>query len=112
MKAYVGSVDQAGLRWFLAEDVMPRGLLRHEVRRRLSESTTAVWALLDDEAAAAIRADLISSHPRDACNLLLNRAVELLSPLRTSRPRRHDHDPSRCVAVTEPGGESASRCVR
>ena len=63
----------------LAEDVLPTGLLRHEVRRRWSESTTAVWALLDDEAAAAIRADLIGGHPRDACNLLLNRAVELLS---------------------------------
>ena len=65
----------------LAEDVMATGLLRHELRRRLSESTTAVWALLDDEAAAAIRADLISGHPRDACNLLLNRAVKLLSLL-------------------------------
>jgi hypothetical protein len=103
MKAYVGSVDRAGSRWLLAEDVLPTGLLRHEVRRRWSESTTAVWALLDDEAAAAIRADLIGGHPRDACNLLLNRAVELLSPLRASRPRRHDHDPSRCVAVIEPG---------
>jgi hypothetical protein len=79
MKAYVGSVDQAGLRWFVPEDVMPTGLLRHEVRRWLTGSTTAVWALLDDEAVAAIQADLISGHPRAACNLLLNRAVELLS---------------------------------
>ena len=81
MKAYVGSVDQAGLRWFLPEDVMLKGLLQHEVRRWLTEWTTSVWALLGDEAAEAIRADLISGHHQDACNLLLNRAVELLSLL-------------------------------
>jgi hypothetical protein len=77
MKAYVGSVDRAGLRWFLSEGVMPTGRLRHEARRLLTGSTTAVWALLDDQAAEAIRAGLIGGHPRDACNLLLNRAVEL-----------------------------------
>jgi hypothetical protein len=42
------------LRWFLPEDVMPKDLLQHEVRRWLTELTTAVWALLDDEAAEAI----------------------------------------------------------
>jgi len=81
MKAYVGSVDQEGLRWFLPEDVVPNDLLPHDVRRWLTESTTAVWALLDDEDAAAIRADLTTGHHRDACNVLLNRAVELLSLL-------------------------------
>jgi hypothetical protein len=81
MKAYVGSVDQAGLRWFLAEDVIPKDLLRHDVRRWFTRSMTAVWALLDDEDAEAIRADLTAGHHRDACNLLLNRAVELLALL-------------------------------
>jgi hypothetical protein len=42
---------------------------------------TAVWVLLDDEDAEAIRADLTAGHHRDACNLLLNRAVELRSLL-------------------------------
>jgi hypothetical protein len=79
MKAYVGSVDQAGLRWFLPEDVVPRDLLRHDVRRWVSLSMTVVWALLDDEDAEAVRADLTAGHHRDACNLLLNRAVELLA---------------------------------
>jgi hypothetical protein len=60
---------------------MPKGLLQHEVRRWLTEWTTAVWALLDDEAAEAIQEDLISSNHRDACKLLLNRAVKLLSLL-------------------------------
>jgi hypothetical protein len=67
------------LRWFLPEDVMSKSLLQHEVRRWLTESTTAVRALLDDEAVEAIRADLISGHHRDACKLLLNRAVQLRS---------------------------------
>jgi len=85
MKAYVGTVDQMGLRWFLAEDVIPRDLLRHDLREWASRSTTAVWALLDDEAAEAIRADLRAGQHRDACNLLLNRAVELL-PLTSGSP--------------------------
>ena len=78
MKAYVGSIDQAGLRWFLPEDVIPRDLLRHDGRRWFTRSMTAVWVLLDDEDAEAIRADLSAGRHGDACNLLLNRAVELL----------------------------------
>jgi hypothetical protein len=81
MKAYMASVDQEGLRWFLPEDVVPNDLFPHDVRRWLTQSTTAVWALLDDEDAAAIMADPTTGHHRDACNLLLNRAVELLSLL-------------------------------
>jgi hypothetical protein len=81
MKAYVGSVDQAGLRWFLPEDVIPKDLLQHDARRWFTRSMTAVWALLADEDAEAIRTDLTAGHHRDACNVLLNRAVELLSLL-------------------------------
>src|SRR5262245_60204743 len=32
MRAYVGTVDQRGLQWFLPEDVIPRDLLPHFVR--------------------------------------------------------------------------------
>src|SRR5262249_4045873 len=81
MRAYAGTVDQVGLRWFLPEEVLPRDLLRHTVRADLTRSTTAVWALVADEDAEAIRADLSAGHPRAACNLLLNRAVELLTLL-------------------------------
>ena len=79
MRDYAGTVDQRGLRWFLPEDVIPRELLRHSVVAGLSRSTTAVWALVADEDAEAIRADLSAGRHRDAYNLLLNRAVELLS---------------------------------
>jgi hypothetical protein len=85
MKAYVGTVDQIGLHWFLAEDVIPKDLLRHYPQEWTTRSTTVVWALMADEDAEAIRVDLSALQHRDACNLLLNRAVELL-PLTSGSP--------------------------
>jgi hypothetical protein len=85
MRAYAGTVDQQGLRWFLPEEFIPRDLLRHAVVAGLTRSTTAVWALVADEDAEAIRADLSAGRPGEACNLLLNRAVELL-PLTSGAP--------------------------
>jgi hypothetical protein len=79
MKAYVGTVDQLGLRWFLPEDVIPRDLLPQFARGWLTRSTTAVWVLVNDEDAEAIRADLSAGDPGHACDLLLNRAIELLA---------------------------------
>jgi len=78
MKAYVGTVDQLGLRCFFPEDVIPRGLLSQLARGWSTRSTAAVWILGNDEDAEAIRADLSAGNPGHACNLLLNRAVELL----------------------------------
>jgi len=97
MRAYAGTVDQVGLRWFLPEDVIPRELLRHSVVAGLSRSTTAVWALVADEDAEAIREDLSAGRHGDACNLLLNRAVELLSLL---------------SVLPDLSGTATSRCVR
>ena len=85
MRAYAGIVDQRGLRWFLPEEVIPRDLLQHAVRGGWTQSATAVWALLADEDAEAIRAALSAGRPGEACNLLLNRAVELL-PLTSGAP--------------------------
>ena len=89
MRAYAGTVDQRGLRWFLPEEAIPRDLLRHAVVAGLTRSTTAVWALVADEDAEAIRADLSAGRPGEACNLLLNRAVELL-PLSSGSPELAD----------------------
>ena len=58
MKAYVGTVDQLGLRWFFPEDVIPRDLLPHFARGWLTRSTTPVWVLVNDEDAETIRAGL------------------------------------------------------
>ena len=55
MRAYAGTVDQRGLRWFLPEEFIPRDLLRHAMKGGLTHATTAVWALLTDEDAEAIR---------------------------------------------------------
>ena len=85
MKAYVGTVDQLGLRWFFPEDVIPRDLLPHFARGWLTRSTTAVWVLVNDEDAEAIRANLSAGDPGGACDLLLNRAIELL-PLASVTP--------------------------
>jgi hypothetical protein len=74
-----------GLRWFLPEEVIPKDLLPHSVGAGLTRSSTLVWALVADEDAEAIRADLSAGRHRDACNLLLNRAVELL-PLSSGAP--------------------------
>ena len=78
MRAYVGTLDHLGLRWFFPEDVIPRDLLPHLVRGWLTRSTTAVWVLVKDEDAEAIRADLGAGNSGHACGLLLNRAIELL----------------------------------
>ena len=85
MRAYVGAVDHQGLRWFVPEDVIPRDLLPQLVRGWLTRSTTAVWVLVKDEDAEAVRADLIAGNSGTACNLLLNRAIELL-PLTSVTP--------------------------
>jgi hypothetical protein len=78
MKAYVGSVDQQGLRWFFRDDVIPRDLWPQLVRSGFGRSTAAVWFLVHDEDAEAIRADLSAGNSGEACDLLVNRAVELL----------------------------------
>ena len=85
MKAYVGTVDQLKSRWFFPEDVIPRDLLPHFARGWLTRSTTAGWVLVKDEDAEAIRADLSAGDPVHACDLLLNRAIELL-PLASVTP--------------------------
>ena len=77
------------MRWFLPEEVIPRDLLRHAVRAGWTHSTTAVWALVADEDAEAIRAALSAGRPGEACNLLLNCAVELL-PLSSGAPELAD----------------------
>jgi hypothetical protein len=43
----------------------------------ITRSTTAVWVLINDEDAEDIRADLSAGDPGHACDLLLNRAIEL-----------------------------------
>jgi hypothetical protein len=77
MRACVGYIDLQGLRRFLAEDAVPSDLLRELVREWSSPKATVVRALVTDDAAEAIRRELEADGRWSACNLLLNRAVEV-----------------------------------
>src|SRR5262249_40505851 len=77
MRAYVGWIALDGLRQFLAEDAVPSGLLRDLVQEWSSPTTTVVWAVVSEDDAEAIRHALAAEGRWAACNLLLNRAVEI-----------------------------------
>jgi hypothetical protein len=79
MKAIVGEVDSYGLRRLLPDDTDPGILLGSAAAARAGRPTTLVWALLDEDAAEDLRADVRAGRHREACGLLLNRAVELIS---------------------------------
>jgi hypothetical protein len=81
MRAYVGHVESAGLRRFVAEDVLPGEVLRDLVRGWSSATATVVLAVIAEDAAEEIRRALRADRPDTACGVLLNRAVELM-PLR------------------------------
>src|SRR3954471_4086994 len=78
MKAFVGEVDQGGLRRFLPEDAIPRDELRRLARGPAPRSRTAVWIRLDDRNAEDVRIEVTAGRHRAACGLLLNAAVELI----------------------------------
>lgn len=79
MKAFVGEVDECGLRRFLPEAELPGEALVEYTRVRFPRPTTVVWAVLEEGDARIIRDRLRSQQHEDACALLLNRAVELLA---------------------------------
>jgi hypothetical protein len=79
MRAYVGLIDHSGLQRFIAEDVVPRGLLHELAREWTSPTVTAVEAVIDEDDAEAIRRELAADRRDVACNLLLNRAFELIT---------------------------------
>jgi hypothetical protein len=79
MRAFVCEVDHTGLRRLVPEDLLAGDDLGSYLRRWFPRPTTVAWALLSDEDAEAVRADLGDGRRGDACGLLLNRAVELIS---------------------------------
>ena len=78
MRAFVCEIDSQGLRRVLPEDVIPAEELSSLARVPSLRPSTFVWALLDEPDAEAVRSEVTSGRPHDACGLLLNRAVELL----------------------------------
>jgi hypothetical protein len=83
MRAYVGLIGHSGLQRFLAEDVVPRRLLRELVREWTCPTATVVEAVVDEDDSEVIRRELAADRHDVACSLLLNRAFELV-PLRAS----------------------------
>jgi hypothetical protein len=78
MRTFLCEVDHTGLRRFIPEELIPGDEPGH-LARGPHRPSTAVWALLADDDAESIRAEVAADHPGDACGLLLNRAVELVS---------------------------------
>jgi hypothetical protein len=85
MRAFVGCIDSHGLRRFISEDAVPSDLLRELIVEWSSRTTTVVRAVIPEDDAEAIRRELAADCHRPACNLLLNRAVEIL-PLACVEP--------------------------
>jgi hypothetical protein len=81
MKAFLGHADHSGLRGLVAEDAVPSSILEQLVRGWAARPATIFRAVIDEDAAEAIRRELARAHADAACGLLLNRAVELV-PLR------------------------------
>jgi hypothetical protein len=77
MRAYVAQVAESELRQFVAEDALPEDVLADLIREWSLPERTAVWAVLDDDAAQVVREELAAGRQRDACGVLLDRAVEV-----------------------------------
>lgn len=77
MKAYVAQVTESELRQFVTEDAVPEDILAQLIREWSLPEMTAVWAVLGDEDAEVVREELQAGRRRDACGVLLDRAVEV-----------------------------------
>ena len=97
MRAFVCQVDSSGLRRLLPEDLISRDELRRLAQCLPRCPTTLLWTLLADDVADDLQADIGAGRHAEACGLLLNRAVELLSLL---------------SVLPDLSGTATSRCVR
>ena len=79
MRAFVAVADHAGLRCLVPEDAALLDLPSLDAKGGLTRPTTVVWALLDPGDAETIGAEVAAGRYEEACGLLLNRAVELLT---------------------------------
>lgn len=77
--AFVAQLDYAGLCSLTPEHLMPLDELGRPEGSRWRREASLAWALLTDEDADAIRSEIDAGRHRQACSLLLNLAVELLS---------------------------------
>jgi hypothetical protein len=78
MRAFVCELDHRGLHGFLPEHLLPAEELARLARGPRRRSSAVVWALLDEPDAEVVRVEFGAGRHRDACELLLDRAVEIL----------------------------------
>src|SRR4051812_49907482 len=78
MRAFVCEVDHRGLHKFLPEHLLPAEELARLARAPCRRSSAVVWALLEETDAEVVRTEVGAGHHVDACDLLLNSAVEIL----------------------------------
>jgi hypothetical protein len=79
MDAFVCEVDHTGLCRLVPEDLIPGDELVRLAGMRASRPATLVRALLHDRDAEDVRTEISAGRHQDACGLLLNRAVEIIS---------------------------------
>jgi hypothetical protein len=72
MKAYLGIVDDTGLRALLPDESPIRPLMT------IGSRSACIWAAVEDDGVREIVAELRSGHRSGALSLLLNQAVELV----------------------------------
>jgi hypothetical protein len=87
MRAFVGTADRSGLFHIIAEDAVHPDVLGFYATERFPRPTSTVWALLHDQDAEMIRAEVGAGRYQDACALLLNRAIELVTLASVIRER-------------------------
>ena len=75
----MGLIGHSGLQRFIAEDVVPWGLLQELVRDWTCPTATVVEAVIAEDDSEVIRRELAADRHDVACNLLLNRAFELVT---------------------------------
>jgi hypothetical protein len=78
MRAFVCEVDNWGLHGFLPEHLLPAEELTRLARVSCRRSSAVIWALLEETDAEVVRTEVGAGRHHDACDLLLNRAVEIL----------------------------------
>jgi hypothetical protein len=78
MRAFVCEIDDRGLYQFLPEHLLPADELVRLSHVPSEPSSTVVWALLQETDAEDLRTEIGAGRSRDAYDLLLNRAVEIL----------------------------------
>ena len=79
IRTFLCEIDHTGLRWFFPEDMIPVGELRRLDRGLARCPTTLFWSLLAEDDAKDLRADVEAGRYAEACGLLLNLAVKMIS---------------------------------